>query len=277
MGKLVDGDDGLPVEEVAGHSKQKHEYLKRYLDISRSARKRFIDGPGGATYIDLFCSVGRAKVRDTGEFIDGSAVAAWKISLESGTPFSAIYIADADDDRRRIMTERLKRLGAPVRELPGTALDAAALIPQQVNQYGLHFAFLDPYNLSALDFGILESLSTLKRIDMLIHVSAMDLQRNLGANMHSEESEWDRFAPGWREHISPAAPQREIRRQVMEYWRNRVAALGVYPGTDDDVKMITGQQNQYLYWLLLAAKHELALKFWKIASNPEGQFDLGLF
>lgn len=271
MGNLVEADDGLPAEDVGPHAKKKHEYLKRYLDISRSARKRFLDGPGGATYIDLFCSVGRARVRESGEFIDGSAVAAWKISVESGTPFSAIYLADADDDRRRVMAERLRRLEAPVKELPGTALDAARLIPGVINKYGLHFAFLDPYNLSALDFGILESLSSLKRMDMLIHVSAMDLQRNLGANMHSEESEWDRFAPGWREHVSPAAPQREIRRLMMEYWRSRVAELGVHPGTDGDVKMITGRQNQYLYWLLLAAKHELALKFWKIASNPEGQ------
>lgn len=274
MGNLVEGDDGLPAEDVGVHAKQKHEYLKRYLDISRSARKRFLDGLGGATYIDLFCSVGRARVRDSGEFIDGSAVAAWKISIESGTPFSAIYLADADDDRRRVMAERLRRLEAPVKELPGTALDAARLIPGVVNKYGLHFAFLDPYNLSALDFGILESLSSLKRMDMLIHVSAMDLQRNLGANMHSEESEWDRFAPGWREQVSPAAPQREIRRLVMDYWRSRVAGLGVHPGSDGDVKMITGRQNQYLYWLLLAAKHELALKFWKIASNPEGQQEL---
>lgn len=274
MGKLIQGDDGLLAEEVGPQAKQKHEYLRRYLDISKAARKRFLDGLGGATYIDLYCSTGRARVKGTHEWIDGSTVAAWKISRESNTPYTAIYVADADPARRAATVERLRRLNAPVQELQGTALEAARLVPAKVNKFGLHFAFLDPYNLGSLDFGIIEELSSLKRMDMLIHVSAMDLQRNLVTHIHKDESEWDCFAPGWRDHIPPAAPQRELRRYVMEYWRSRIASLGVSPGGDGDVKMITGSQGQYLYWLLLAARHELAHRFWKIAVNPEGQGSL---
>lgn len=271
MGKIIQGDDGLIAEEVGPHAKQKHDYLRRYLDISKSARKRFLDGPGGATYLDLYCSTGRARIKTTGEWIDGSSIAAWKISQASNTPFSKVYVADADDERRAATVERLRRLGAPVKELQGVAVDAAKALVDLVNPYGLHFAFLDPYSLGALDFSILEALSRLKRMDILIHVSAMDLQRNLVHNIYKEESEWDRFAPGWRRHLPTNAPQREMRRHVFDYWRNQVADLGVSPGKDSDVKMITGSQGQYLYWLLLAAKHDLALKFWTIASNPEGQ------
>jgi len=36
MGKLIDGDDGLPAEEVGIWAKEKHDYLCRYIDISRS-------------------------------------------------------------------------------------------------------------------------------------------------------------------------------------------------------------------------------------------------
>lgn len=285
MGDLVDGDDGLPVEDVAGHTQQKHLYLERYLDISSGARKGFLEGNGrttfigGATYIDLFCGVGRCKVRDRGEYIDGGAITAWRISRASRTPFSMLYIADSDDIRRSIMAERLRRLDAPVTELPGTAVMAAQELPGKLNKHGLkhglHFAFLDPYNLGALDFRILEVLASLKRMDMLIHVSAMDIQRNIADHLgRSEESDWDDFAPGWRDHVTREAPKREHRRALMEYWRSLVAELGMYPGRDGDVKMITGSQHQYLYWLLLASRHELAMKFWKIASNPEGQQEL---
>ena len=38
MGKLIDGDDGLPAEEVGVWAKEKHDYLCRYIDISRSTR-----------------------------------------------------------------------------------------------------------------------------------------------------------------------------------------------------------------------------------------------
>ncbi len=50
MGKLVDGDDGLPAEEVGPGAKEKQELLGRYVDISRGARSKFI-GPfkAGAT------------------------------------------------------------------------------------------------------------------------------------------------------------------------------------------------------------------------------------
>ncbi len=97
---------------------------------------------------------------------------------------------------------------------------------------------------------------------MLIHLSKMDLQRNLGINLASEESAFDSFAPGWRENINPTRSQQEIRRLVVEYWRNLVSCLGIWPSTE--MKLITGKGNQHLYWLLLAAKNDLAHKFWEV-------------
>jgi hypothetical protein len=54
----------------------------------------------------------------------------------------------------------------------GAAELTAREIVERLNPYGLHFAFLDPYNLDDLPFTVIESFSRLKRIDMLIHVSA---------------------------------------------------------------------------------------------------------
>ncbi|WEZ82181.1 three-Cys-motif partner protein TcmP [Rhizobium sp. 32-5/1] len=254
-------------EEVGSWAKQKHEYLVRYLDISRGVRKNFV-GPdkGGTTYIDLFCGPGRAVVRKSGEFIDGSCVAAWKKSVEGGAPFSKVHIADSDEERLHLAEKRLRALGAPVVTHLGRATDTVKVIVKQVNAYGLHFAFVDPFNLGAFDFAIVNELARLKRIDMLVHVSKMDLQRNLGMNIRDQQTAFNSFAPGWKEGIDLTQAQSKIRRHVFEYWRGLVSKSGIATSDHVDMKLITGSKNQPLYWLLLAAKHELAHRFWKTAS-----------
>lgn len=263
---FIAGDDGLPANDVGVWTTEKHNFLRLYIGISRAARRKYI-GPknAGATYIDLFCATGRARVRETGEWIDGSAVAAWKASVEGGVPFSKILISDADDEARSVCANRLKKLGAPVVEIPGDALKAAELVPQRINPHGLHFAFVDPYNLGALSFQIFSFLSSLKRIDMMVHVSAMDLQRNLEANPKIVEE----FAPGWREHIDLSASQPTLRANVISYWRDKVSALGTIPSAE--MKLITGSKSQRLYWLLLVSKHELARRFWSKAIDADVQ------
>ena len=270
MGELVRGDDGLPVEEVGRWAITKHASLCGYVDISRGVRSKWI-GPtkGGATYIDLFCGAGRARVRKTGTFIDGSCVAAWKESRRSGSPFSQVFIADSDDERRAYAADRLRKAGAPVIEIKGDAATAAKELRDHLSNRSLHFAFLDPYNLGAFEFSVVEELSRFKYIDLLAHISKMDLQRNIGMNIRAQRSAFDRFAPGWREAVDLSQRPSTVRREMFEYWQKKVAALGI--STSTDMQLITGDQGQHLYWLILAAKHDLAHKFWKIASNKSGQ------
>lgn len=266
----IDGDDGLPADEVGVWAKEKHTYLKRYLDISRATRKKYIgDRKGGAVYFDLFCGTGRSRIRGTDEWIDGGAVAAWKTSREGDAPFTNIYISDLDAEKLNACTTRLQNLGAPVHPIHASAVDAAEKMVSAVSGYALHFAFVDPYNLEALDFRVISALSRLKRIDLLIHLSAMDLQRNLSVNLAADDSAFDVFAPGWREKVSTTGTQQEIRRRVVEYWRGLIANLGVWASTEQ--RLITGEKNQPLYWLLLAARHQLPHKFWETAANIEGQ------
>src|SRR5438034_8413582 len=70
---VVLDDDGLPLDEVGPWAKQKLERRRRYVDISRATRRKFVQGTGGATYVDLFSGTGRAIIRDTAEKLDGSA------------------------------------------------------------------------------------------------------------------------------------------------------------------------------------------------------------
>ncbi len=270
MGDLLPGDDGLPAEEVGVWAKEKHDLLCRYVDISKSTRAKYLPpNKGGAALIDLFCGPGRCKVRETGEFIDGGVVAAWKKSTQFDRPFTKIIIGDADPARLDAAVERLEKLNAPVVPLLGPALDTSFKALQRSPPHGLNFAFLDPYNLENLDFQIIKTLARLKRIDMMMHVSTQDLQRNLDKHLTATDSAFDAFAPGWREALKIDQSQRRTREDLLQYWKELVAQTTVT--TSDDVRLIKGSKNQRLYWLLLAAKNELAHKFWSAISKSGGQ------
>jgi three-Cys-motif partner protein len=276
MGDLVSGDDGLPAEEVGEWVVAKHKLLCDYIQISSTTRKKYITPPrnGGAAYIDLFCGPGRAKVRGTGAFVDGGSVAAWRKSVESGSPFSRVIIGDTDRERLEAAKARLVWLNAPVVALLGTARDNASSAWQLTPKYGLNFAFLDPFNLGSLDFNIIATLSRLQRIDMLVHVSQMDLQRNFDRNAMLADSALDAFAPGWRDGVDLNQGQRAVRQAYFNFWKEQVDRLGVAASTD--IRLITGPGNQPLYLLLLAARHELAHKFWQIVAKQDkgqGSFD----
>jgi three-Cys-motif partner protein len=272
---VIKGNDGQPAnDDIGGWAKEKHMYLLRYLEISRAARKKFLGGHrGGAAYFDLFCATGKSRIKKTGEWIDGSAIAAWKASVQSKAPFSGVYISDIDEESLSACATRLKKLGAPVFPIHASATVAAKKMVSCVNSSGLHIAFVDPYNLSSLDFEMISILSTLSRIDLLIHYSAMDFQRNLDMNLLAEHSDFDTLAPGWRETVDITGSQGRIRENIYEYWKKKIADLGFFTSTDQ--KLITGKKNQPLYRLLVASRHPLANKFWSVAVNPQGQGDLG--
>jgi three-Cys-motif partner protein len=270
MSDLIIGDDGLPAAAVKEWAKEKHEYLRRYINASRAVRKKWLGSKGaGATYIDLFSGPGRCQILGSGEWIDGGVVAAWKMSVESDAPFTQIYVADLDTVRRDAAVARLKKLGAPVIELHGDALAAAKDVAAKLNPHGLHFAFLDPFSLEALNFEIIEKLSRFQHMDILVHVSQMDLQRNAVTNAMSSVSAFDSFAPGWRDAFSAVNPSGVIQREILEHWRELVIGLGAWPS--DHVQWVRADKNQPLYRLLMIAKHQLPLKLWSESANISGQ------
>lgn len=274
MGALVDGDDGLPVEEVGAWIAEKHELLCDYLQISTYARRKYLPpAKGGSTCIDLFCGPGRAKVRVTGEFVDGGCVAAWRKSVSSGAPFSKMIIGDKDEERLMLAKTRLEQLGAPVVAFLGPAIETAELAVKEAGIGALNFAFIDPYSLGALDFSIISTLAKLYRIDIMVHFSQMDFQRNFDRNSLEELSALDAFAPGWRNEVDVVSSQRIGRQAYFEYWKRLVQSTGVK--TNAEMRLVSGPGNQPLYLLLLATRHDLAHKFWGIvAKKDDGQAKL---
>ena len=274
MGRMMLEYDGLLVDEVGPWAKEKHERLRKYVDISRATRRKWIERSNPATYIDLFCGAGRSIIRETREIIDGSPLVAFKCAQEGGVPFSEIHIADAAEEKCRAAERRIVRAGGTAQMEFGDAEDTAVRIAKKLNPYGLHLAFLDPYNLEALPFSVFEVLAKFKYIDLLVHISVHDLQRNLDAYSMSVDGPLDQFAPGWRTAVSLKQSKPATRAAYVAYWASKMEALEFPPARYELVSGTT--KNQRLYWLVLVSHHKKAKEFWDKIRNISGQGEFSL-
>lgn len=273
MSLPLDPDDGLSVDEVGLWATEKHERLKRYIDASRGACMRFLPPTGvGATYIELFCGAGRSLIRDTKRFIDGSPLVAWKTAHASGARFSELHLNDLDPVRVAAAKTRIAKLGGAVVDYSGMAEAVVDNIVRAINPYGLHFAFLDPYNLEQLPFSIIEKLASLQRMDMLIHVSVQDLQRNLD-EYSKLGGVLDSFIPGWRDTVSINQAINPLRAALLECWLNKIRSLGTTPA--HGIELVAGPRGQRLYWLVFVSAHDLGQKLWNAVRDIRGQREMG--
>jgi three-Cys-motif partner protein len=252
--------DELPIEEVGPWAKKKLKILHDYIIASGAARRKFKDG--FSSYIDVFCGPGKAKIRTTGEIIDGSPLVAVKSSASSLSPFSSIHISDADYSLLEAATERLRKHHSKVVPQVGPAKSAVKAIASKIDPKGLHLAFVDPYNIGNLSFTLFEEFARFQSIDILVHVSVSDLRRNADRYSREDAEQFDSFAPDWREHIDEQRHNaRSLRTEILKYWAAKVETLGLPRAHyHESVKAPGGQE---LYWLVLLSGHPLAHDLFK--------------
>jgi len=269
----LDPEDGLPMCEAGEWAEDKHGLLRKYLDISKGPRRQFAHGTGGATYIELFAGPGRLFNRETGAAFDGSPLVACKEAARTNSQFTSVHLGDERPDFCEALVRRLDRIGITPRTYPHDARTAASMIIERLNPYGLNLAFLDPFGFEGLPFSLIETLAQFKRMDILIHVSAMELQRNLELYIQQPQCPLDTFAPGWRDVVRGMKPDIVARGKILEHWVSRIREAGFKEAKGKP--LIRGRNNQALYWLVLIAKHDLATQFWDEISKEERQ--AGLF
>jgi len=272
MTEKIFDDDGLPLDVVGIWAKEKHARLRKYIGITSAVRRKWLRKSGCATYVDPFCATARAVIRDTGEKIDGSPVVAFNAGKESKAPFSEIHLADKSDETVRAAGMRLRAAGADPVIYLGEAEDTAPEIVAKLNPIGLHLVFLDPYDLDTLPFSIIETFAKLQYVDLFIHVSVHDLQRNLDRYGNTAGGPLDRFAPGWRSEVSLKQTQVATRAAYIKYWTSRIEALGFGPARYELVSGV--EKHQRLYWLVLVSRAPIANKFWDAIRNVSGQGEL---
>lgn len=278
---MIDPEDGLPIaDDVHDWALEKHQRLEKYVDITRKTRAKFTDPSrpmhyrGGTTYIDLFCGPGRAKVIETGRIVDGSPLVAFKSAKAGDEPYSEMHLADVDPAYSAAAIKRISKLGGNSFGYTGRAENTVKEIVGRLNPNGLHFAFLDPYNLANLSFETIRSLAKVKRIDLLMHVSVQDLQRNSDRYTSEEYKTFDLFAPGWRNAVDLNQGLKSIRAGVLVHWKSLVQGLGFLDMRS--MELITGTKKQRLYWLAFVSRHKIANDFWDKIRNISGQREFGL-
>ncbi|MEH2552203.1 three-Cys-motif partner protein [Bradyrhizobium sp. AZCC 2262] len=266
-----DPGDGLIVTEVGSWASEKHARVQAYIKIASATRAKYVPPPAwraGTSYIELFSGPGRSLIRGTNRIIDGSPLVAYNAAQLSGAPFTSIHLNDFDAQNSSAVDARIRALGGAATCYSDPADVAVDKIVAAVNPSGLHFAFLDPYNLEGLSFDIIRKLSKLK-VDLLIHVSVHDLQRNLDDYSRPGDV-LDTFAPGWSKHVDPKKLSRNsFRAALMEYWLAEIRKLGKLPA--EGVELVEGPTGQRLYWLVFASEHNIARKFWEAVRNPMRQ------
>jgi len=265
--KAIDPTDGLPASIVGPWAAEKHERLRKYIDAYRAARAKFLPprGEGGAAYIELYSGAGRSQIEDTNEFVDGSPLVAFKAARVSRTGFSDLHFNDIDEENIAALRQRIASLGGAAHYYSEPAEKAVDRIIYALNPAGLHFAFLDPYNLEHLPFSVIERLAKLPRMDMLIHVSTFDLQRNLRRYLDQNGGTLDAFMPGWRNRVDAGRKDEDVRADLLRYWLGSIRSLGTSPA--EGIELVSATRGQRLYWLVFVSAHELGRRLWDDIRN----------
>lgn len=269
---VLDPHDGFEVEKVGPWAvDDKHALVKRYVEITYGARRGYIgQGKAGSCLLDLFCSFGKVVDRKSRVISDGGTLTAWKTSLEKSSPFSKLIVGDLKSERVDVCEQRLRQAGANVVALKGPASETVDRALEALNPLGLHLAYLDPYNIDALPFSIVEKLAKLQRVDFIVHFSTSDLQRNFDLFSADKDGPLDHFAPGWRT-AKRSAIKREQRQYFFEHWLSLFADLGFAAGS---VRHVKGSVNQTLYYLVYFSRHPLGLRLWDVTEKSKKQSDL---
>jgi three-Cys-motif partner protein len=269
----LDPADGLIVGEVGQWATEKHDRLRKYIQASHGARAKFLQpvGIGGASYIELYSGAGRSLITGTNQIIDGSAVVAFKAGRASGHAFSEMHLSDLEAQNSAALAERIKALGGRATSHVGDANVVVDQVMKAINPHGLHLAFLDPFNLAQLPFSMIERMLQVQRMDMMIHVSLQDLQRNLDEYSRVGGT-LDNFAPGWRSTVDVRQSMAALRAALIEYWLGAIRSLGTHPATG--IPLIVGEKNQRLYWLVFISSNPLGQKLWNDVQNLSGQGSL---
>ncbi len=164
-------------------AKDKHDYLKRYIDATRSVRAMFLPptGVGGAAFIDLFGGPGKCCVRGTKpETICGSPLIALH---HEKSPFTKVIVCDLDHENVVALRQRTADFGGRARIIEGNCNVVIDEIVREVPVDGLNIALIDPFAARELNFDTtISKLAQFKRMDLIIHWPTMDLKRNLGRN-----------------------------------------------------------------------------------------------
>lgn len=271
---LLPVDDGLPVRVSGEWTEKKLEILGHYIATSSTAmakkpwRKR--------VFIDLQAGPGKNRIDPTGRVVLGSPL----LALTRGQGYTDYRFVEQDSFLADALRKRAETTGrvSPQDIIVGdcnAAVDGIVSEIQEIDaEYrpgtwpSLSLVFLDPEGLE-LHWRTINLLAGALRADFIINFSTGGLRRVAGeAFQHPESSVAERVnqffgTQDWRD--IPIRPDGSMPvNEWIEFYQNRLSALGYKWGTESSIKIRTNYGVE-LYRLLFASKHDLGVKLWEEA------------
>lgn len=263
-GEIEDPYPDLPVEH-GPHGRgvgrwvpdEKHLYLRRYLNATREARKKFKQ----RVFIDPFCGPGRIQVEGESFTRAGGSIAAYRESVMSAAPFTHVLVGDIEGERVSANELRLAATGASVQSFTGPADQTVDAMIHAIPYGALALAYIDPYNLEYLSFSIIERLAKLQYVDFAVHFSLMDLIRNIDMELDPKRDRFDHALPGWRTAVpTDSLSKSSLPGWFFNTWCQAVEGLGFK--ISGQMPLITDGKGRSIYRLVFFSRHPLPDRIW---------------
>lgn len=256
-------DDELLIPTVGKWSREKHHFLRRYVDAFTVAMRDKFE----LHYVDLFAGAGIERIECDSSLEWGSPL----IAAHAG--FSKLHLCELDPSKLAALLVRIRR-ARPGKDDEILCADAnvgvSTIIASIPEQGTLTLAFLDPFGLH-IAFETLRALSR-RRSDLIIFFpDRLDIERNW------EKYYWSNPASNldsvlgpncdWRTEIltTPVAQRREKFRSL---YLDQIRCLGY---RYFELEGIPNQSR--LYWLIFCSANERGAKIWRNVAEkkPDGQ------
>jgi len=269
--------DGLPVRCVGEWAFDKIFHLYQYFGIlTHGMKKRW----RGINYIEICAGPGRCIFKETGEEVDGTALA---ILNHSKFPFvdSALFI-DNDPETLEVLNRRINILehSSKARGEIGDYNDSDGIVGllSTLPTGHLNLVFIDPTDCGVPFQTIERIICTLENVDLIITVAVgMDAGRNLvNAVLKREYGEarekYSAFlgAPVFFEseevrQMAQSGDSRSLRSAFRLAFRDRLRACGYEYSTEKPIR--------HYYDLVFASRKPKGIEFWNKVCRiePDGQ------
>ena len=272
---MEDYDDGLIAPEIGAWSEhEKYKLMSGYASI-------FVNGMRGKwdqlVYIDLFSGAGKSTIRGEGRVVYGSPL----LALTQKNPFDRLVFCEKDGERYSALSERVRALDASdkVRLINGDANECTESIIASVPKGSksnrvLSFCFVDPCNLSNLNFSTIRTIAEQLIVDFMMLVpSGMDANRNIRNLLSPSDSLVSNFtgAMDWRDKWNNGE-RKDFRRFVVDLLGESMKQLKFHYNPIENPSVVrSDKKNLYLYDLVFFSRNKLGVKFWEASKSASSQ------
>lgn len=266
LGNLI--DDGHYLPTIKRHSLEKIKAHNHNVQIFATATKA--RWPQRA-YLGLYSGAGRARLDDTGEVIETTAMSVFRLP----NPFTHHIFVDRETQCTTALDARIRAISpnAGVNILTGDVNDIVQSVQDALPRYSrdqglLSYCFVDPFD-AGLSFATMKALGRFRMDFLVVLMLGNDARRNFKKYLEDEQD--TRIArlvdaPDWREEWRQQAlrGRPNLIRFLLTKFDQAMVRLGYRPAPTELAFPVKAYgMNVLLYQVVFYSKHELGERFWR--------------